>query len=333
MPSKKTQEGTEAQAEQYEMVITDEAKQIIYEGMMNIDTEYIESWVNEAKFWHRNGVYKKIAEAIDLKTGQVHVDIGAGLGNLACAIKDREPQNVVIGVEVKQLMLAAAMSVTETLGHKAIYHGAFDVVVTPDRCVDLRCMFREDLAEGIEFMIPEPTIKFICDDIRRAEAIEEILGDTKIDSGSFVFPGGTNQLAFRTPFGPEIKTLDELHRRHAIIAPQVKDAAYGFLAKHTKQGGRMVLAERASFGNGDPIEITMALFRSSIGDHVKYWDYEDADFNISQPVSMSSEDNDYKWVATNGDHVEGDQDTYKGNIILAAMNRNSLPFEETQETP
>lgn len=269
------------------------------EALHKQDDGYADSWIDEAAAWGREGVYNGLALEADVRPGELHVDLGAGMMNLVHAIKRRTPDAVVLGVERNTRVVRHALYLMEALGISPhVCHSEF-------LCLDTRgnirtvydvhddVISREDIADGRQiqftsikphladiderFLSSDARIKIAIDDLREMRIVNKVLGERQIDSASMTFPGSGGRPAFEAPhaFPRKGKSVpDEVAIRRINQATQDAIAAgLKYLTERMRPGGRLLLAERVK-DVGDEELMTIALAKTVLdrfGENFEAW--------------------------------------------------------------
>jgi len=278
-------------------------KDLISAKFDSLDQYHLGRLDRETEEWTRLGVYDKAADMLDLKKGEIHVDLGSGNGEFLSRLSQVFPQSILIGVERSKLLLALSASRLCSSGiHtwqlysesiKANGEGTAEKSFSVD---DERLKEKSFLHEGF--------VTLVQDDIRRLSVLKKLLGKRKIDSATFMFPGVSESMAFETPYSLEgmdyftgilkaygsLKASDfcdpadlekaktnvesskrEIDRRVSEIMIATRKSVYQILSELVRANGNIVVTERtdpALMAGEDQIQKIRDSFMGECG---RYW--------------------------------------------------------------
>ncbi len=66
------------------------------------DSAYSEDWGSDALNWERLGLYREIAELLDLPPNYRYLDLCCGYGNLLRAVKTTHPDGIAVGADINE---------------------------------------------------------------------------------------------------------------------------------------------------------------------------------------------------------------------------------------
>ena len=314
---------------------------------LKTDFHYTESWIGESTTWARNGVYKVIGKHIDLAPGDNHIDLGSGLGQLIIQLKKDNPKAHISGVEKNSSLVVAAAGLAEAADpplQVRVAHCEY-YLREDDKCIS-RVYYPPENPESLSandyirvqnqhlldnyaasenrIIRPESKVDIVIDDIRTMELLSRILGDKKIESGSFTFPGASISVTHEHPYEFDIISEEEQIARINTVMKETRQAAYRFMSERIKPGKFFVVAERIQIPH--PEMSTDELITSgskclgdSFGEYTKYW-------KINKGSAIRSKEDQKPesgllWVnAANGDVKN------EGGIIIWKLQRNDVSF-------
>lgn len=210
------------------------------------DRRYVELLPQSTAQWDNVGSYSYIADHLDILGDAVHLDIGSGDARLLEKLRGRFQRAVLLGVERNPHLIRHAEARLKKAGIPAQGYVSQKLTNHPGGVRRTYLAHHETLARMDMLREPGP-ISFIADDIRSGLVVRQVLGDRKLDSASFTFPGFSD-----SAFLEESPHEDRMMRVQRL-AEESKEAAYIFMATFVKPGGVIALAERHR--HGDPVGI------------------------------------------------------------------------------
>lgn len=242
-----------------------------------LDETYARSeWYPEATTWDDAGVYKGIAKFIGLSDGDLHLDLGSGYGVLCFELREKCRQAILWAVDRNLAMVRRAEVLARHFGFRYETHAQQGLRTTKDR-QSVEAIFVPDPSR-IGKMHPFESggpIQFIVDDLRQMDVVKTILGERKIDSCSFVFPGYGTRSIYEVPFelSDNVPGDAECKTRMTLYIQLVREAAYHFASRRTKEGGQFVVVERLPMASRDEAVRTVT---GLLGNYGRYWSLTDA---------------------------------------------------------
>lgn len=216
---------------------------------MNKNAEYLDSRdENYAIGWYRhdtdmeNGrVYIQAAEMMQPTSG-VHLDIGSGIGTFIYRQKEQNPNLTVIGVDNNRYMLEGSRRILERNGVPVLVASRIlDRILQDGRVLQ---MFRRIKKVRPRQILKKGQVSLVADDVRQMSVMNEILDKRKIDSASFMFPGGSPRLSLEKRGSFEGITDQQLMDEQQKIMQKIRKVVGEYLTGNVKKGGRVLLAER-----------------------------------------------------------------------------------------
>lgn len=222
----------------------------------------LQNWLPQFDAWNRSGTYRTIAESLELQDGEHHIDLGCGFGMLALEARRMYPNAVIWGVDRTRMALMVASKTATDHGIAAEIHANGGMM--PDtEGTTLSPIFQIDEKRIAEMHPFEPggPVQLIMDDIRTMNVVLGILGDRKIDSASFVFPGFGSRAIYENPY-----SLEETSRtfssevaaaRVSRYMKTVRKMALFFATEVVREDGQLIVAERAATRHPDDILVPL----------------------------------------------------------------------------
>lgn len=101
----------------------------IFSLYLSLQQTYASQWSQEANKWEEGSVYEKAAQLLPQNDGQVHVDVGSGLGNFLGELHKQNSNRVLLGVDQNVSMITAAAERLGAEGARLFTHacGKLDV--------------------------------------------------------------------------------------------------------------------------------------------------------------------------------------------------------------
>ncbi len=244
-----------------------------------IDAEatYFCAWKKDADEWAKVGLYRKITELADPQDDQLIVDIGTGTGVQLLHLMAQNPRTRYIGTERTPHNVSALYTYWKQEG----FEGALAQLHTQEMAVDAdgHVYWKQRLPEQLVQMrdqvraVLTERILVLDDDIRRPESLPVILGNEKIDTAIFSQTGGSPLRPYEWPY-KIFRTVakKEAAKRTREIGNSTRTGFYHFASKTVRDGGRMIVAERASIDpKNNILEESLAMISAQIGSFKKYW--------------------------------------------------------------
>ncbi len=193
--------------------------------------EYADSWLENAGFLEKNGVYRQIADFAGFKEGEWWLDLGSGYGNLISEVC-RRVETTAIGIDINTHLLEKSRERLVQEGLDVNYNASYEIMEDPK--LGFRLVPRE--REG--FQIKEGSPNIILDDIRFLNIVTRHLPEQKPDKIIYTLPGG--YISFLYEFIPKL-TRDS----YSIFMTMNK-----FIASHAcrllGEGREFIIAARIS---------------------------------------------------------------------------------------
>lgn len=210
-------------------------KDLLQKGLEEQQKEeltYADDWVDESIFWAQNQVYQRAAANLPpLQRGDVHIDMGSGVGLLPMFISAMQPEATVLGIERNPHMLRHLLSLHSELEAAMgtpipleVYHG--EIMGLGQAGVksfylpleEIRNLARNKQSDWIPrevvnhllvrtgrlehlgmYPTPDPElsqagVKIIVDDILDLKLTRYYLGDRRVQSFSSTFPGTSGRI-------------------------------------------------------------------------------------------------------------------------------------------
>lgn len=129
-------------------------------------------------------------------------------------------------------------------------------------------------------------IYVVIDDVREPCVLRRFLGDHKLHSVSFCFPGRDESILYEDYLSSDLSQFDSdssLRKcRFANIASEVRRATYALASELTERDGTLVLADRIQ-SPSEPDENAFAEFISpGFPDLATYWSLETSQFMVDE---------------------------------------------------
>ncbi len=264
------------------------------------DTEYFDLWLQESLEWDRAGFYDRYAGLLNPRDGELIIDVGAGNGTLLSYLYERSDKAHYIAVERSRYaalfafkMLEKFLPLTGYLSGRLQWtsqHRPRWVYEVPPR---------KQLQEIKKSL--SDRILILTDDIRYPTVLPAVLGRERADALSLSMPGGPSVRALEWPFDCPEEQLEEseVERRVKHVSDDTRKATFHFAAKHLKDGGRLLIAERVATASDPSPENMLGSFGASIGPYRKYWSAQNLFF--SGPVDVQS---GLQWIPTKHEKKE-----------------------------
>lgn len=187
------------------------------------------------------GGYQHIASALPADPKGVHIDLGSGFGGLLATLWRQYPDRPYFGLEINQHTLVAAFDRLNAAGIPTKQYGGIGVARNANTGIPVR--IGTTLLPGQTVELDEPGIHLLRDDIRYADTISRILGNRRIASGSFTFPGFAESLALDLDDAAPV-TASHDNPKIRLMVNEVRKAAFRFMEKHLMPGGHFLIADR-----------------------------------------------------------------------------------------
>lgn len=259
----------------------------------------------------------------------LHIDLACGNGDLLIFLKEIYKQSILWGVDSNPTTMAALRLLFDGNYIQYDIHDELNICLDPNTEIFSRSYLPsvESISRMHPFEIGGP-IQIILDDINEAKVVRTILGNRKIDSLSWVFPGIGLRSIFEAPYPMADKdrkgiSKEEILARKKNLLSILTRNVYKFAAKYLKPGGKFWRVERGLF---DPRSITREGIEEVFFDRdtEKYWSSDEFNFSISNPLEVPTPRLRFFDHAT--DEISGDVTTMQA-IVLAQV-RNEVEFEE-----
>ncbi len=287
-----------------------------------LDETYARSeWYPEATTWDDAGAYKSVARFIGLSDGDLHLDLGSGYGVLCFELREVCRQAILWAVDRNLAMVRRAEVLARHFGFRYETHAQVGLRTTEDRrAVEAIFVPDQSRIRKMHSFQPGGPIQFIVDDLRQMSVVKTILGERKIDSCSFVFPGYGARSVYEAPFqlGDDVPDDAECKSRMTQYIRLVREAAYSFASERTKEGGQFVVVERLPVASRDEAVKTIT---GLLGAYGRYWSPTDAMElgGIQRPDGKA-------WRVPMVLGASVDSPTSYGYAFK--LRRNEVPFEE-----
>lgn len=239
------------------------------------DDQYARNdWLSESIAWDNAGVYRRLADLIALKDDDLHVDLGCGLGTLALELRERFNQSILWAVDRNLSMIRMAEVLAQHFNFRYEIHAQVGLRTTEDRrAVEAIFVPDQSRIRKMHSFQPGGPIQFIVDDLRQMSVVKTILGERKIDSCSFVFPGYGARSVYEAPFPIVNQPSDvECKRRMGQYVDLVRTAAYRFASSRVKEGGQFFIVDRSPIADRARALKTLT---NLLGPYGKYWEATD----------------------------------------------------------
>lgn len=242
-------------------------------ALNEIDKDYAAGWEEVARNLQERGIYGGIAHTLSLRPGDIHVDLGSGVGWLLGALKQRFPESIMLGVESNVMLIAiAADTLIQVYDSIVIPHARARVELQPGK---IRTVFdppKEEYRERFLFAVPR-VIGLIADDITDLSVLGSILKGRKVQSASLMFPGISNRILVQHGVYGE----DDQKRAAKLLndlSLQLRNRALQWMTDNVDAGGTCTLVDW--FGTDAPdTEGQIAEFMNPYDrDLLKHWRYE-----------------------------------------------------------
>jgi hypothetical protein len=236
------------------------------------DMEYCKGWLQHNDQYEDWNVYLEAAEMLQPTRG-IHVDLGSGIGGLMYRLKEQNPALTVIGVDNNQIMAAAASKILQNS----------NIPVLEVSQVEEKKMTDGKIVRGYKKIkkiksrnvLKRGQVSIICDDIRKMTVVREILGGEKVDSASFMFPGGSIRMSLEEQNQMDFHE-EHLFERQKEIMETIRRSAGTFVSKNVKQGGKVLLVERVGvYSIEKPEDIPTFIAERIFADEQKNWQLMD----------------------------------------------------------
>lgn len=208
------------------------------------DAQYHEKWARESEVWAAShNAYDLALRALgDIPEG-IHVDIGFGTGIFPFRVLQKFPERHVIGIDKSDAAFYVTAKFLQAMnvplnGYNYSTYSLSGMNLSRQYGLD------EEAAEQLSGQLVPGAISLIVDDIRFAEIVRHVLGDKKIASASFLFPGTWGFAAYEAPYAMGEIDDEECSRRIMAVMEQTRRAAYDFATEYVEDGGSFVVAER-----------------------------------------------------------------------------------------
>ncbi|MFH1446088.1 MAG: hypothetical protein ABIG43_01585 [Chloroflexota bacterium] len=300
----------------------------------NYDFGYSQSWQEEAAILQNMGLYKRVARELDLKSGDVHVDLGVGGGHLLEAILSKTRKAVLLGVDRSPNML----SITENKLARKVQRRKIKRVGSHNRYFHPSKGVLERVYYNDESKLPEncsSRVFLIDDDIRELQVTRTFLGSGLVDSGSFCFPGGSENSLSEAPFPLGPVSISQMRERWRGFRMNVRRSAVSFLSEKIKPGGTMILVDRYGLTEEpQKDEICPVIRDTQFGDFEQYWD--SGRHNYSELAVIPHESIAYgataAYLNVGGESIEvptsvGELVSYKVYLAVHKFTRNGEPYQ------
>jgi len=210
---------------------------------------YIKMWQRESGKWLKLHLFERAVEVLRPKGNGIHVDIGSGNGAMLATLNDQYPDLKLVGVERYQSLL--------------------DLAQRNFRKVGISCTVLNDLSlERPNGHRLAAGVTLIRDNIQSLQLLKMILGEEKVSSASFMFPGITKISAVQPV--EQRKELELLN-----LMAELRQKVCQCLSEIVMPGGKMVLAEKTTLDSlGDDITGKIV---SLMGGYDRYWDEDEGD--------------------------------------------------------
>jgi len=213
--------------------------------MEGLERDYGIIWERQRKKFLDLGVYDRIVKLVELKDGGSHLDVGCFRGDFLERLAGLVPEALLIGVDqdIRSLLLARERS---ELAH--IYGSSVDTIDANTSFARLHTHTGEDRLD------PFASIHLVCDDMREPAVLANFVGVGEIDSTSYLFPGGSTNLAFEKPSSYMTVLMNAVEADISIEQAatilladkmvEVRRRVWTVLINATNHAGSIVLAER-----------------------------------------------------------------------------------------
>lgn len=246
------------------------------------ETVYAENWLQESMQWMQRGVYRKIASAIPLMQGGIHVDFGSGLGHLLSELQKRKEGTYLLGIEKNPIMATSSLDMLQQLGSHATLLGMpEDYIQVEEIQDDKKSVVHRDfhydrnLAEQYEILSDVTLISIIMDDVRNGSVVREALAGKPITSSSLTFPGNGVHVAYEAPYTFENHPTEKVHLYTEQAAFAQRYSSIKLATELSQTGSPLVLVERVSKANGldyeKIIHENLAAWGAVMGDLREFW--------------------------------------------------------------
>lgn len=237
-----------------------------------LDVHYQQTWKSEGELWKKAGVYTHVAELINLRPGETHLDIGTGFGATIEALYDTQKQATILGIDKSKTMILAAQGELKKSGVEAQVHA--HSMLSEETSGYLK---RRHFLNSSALSESSAAIHLICDDVRTAEVLKKILQERRVTSATFLFPGAANTSAFEEPyrFDPDLPHGQMMERMRDVIL-QVRKKAYALVTEHMKPQNKLVVADRAicppGWSTGELVPFFDESTKTNLGQYASHWD-------------------------------------------------------------
>lgn len=302
------------------------------------DEDYVSRWSSESASWMEKGVYEKVASMIHLHQQHVHADICAGFAVPLFALHRQAPPGSVlhmIALERIAQMLVTVKELTEELGIPTAMHLGERLSVSADDV--LTRVYEPSASDAMEGLFGDTTaIGLIQDDVRHARVFRQVLGERRLDSATFLFPGTGPMAAYEAPYSLRAsQESSQQHRRTLEYMRETRKAALSLAAEYLKPGGQLVVAERvlmqSDVSREAVIETALGNLRYLAGSRSVLWDVQDVSTSMQDVSSVQQQ---LDWGQLHGDGIQlmstlranGGQQSPQAAVFLAKLLRNSRSF-------
>jgi hypothetical protein len=243
-------------------------------SLAGTEDAYSADWIADAQRWQERGLYRTVADFVAPRPGHFVVDIGTGTGLQLMWLMGLEPDGLYLGTDrtPANVQRAAAFLDTEGLPAAAMklrslqQHDDGRVGWEHQRLAELRVTLPVLLRHMRERVV------IIDDDIRDPQALQVILGETKIDAAILSLPGGSPARAYEWPYALRLVSAAEERQRIVEVTNDTRMAFFRWAAATVRDGGKVVLAERLSAVPGVPPELAaLELVSRFMGETAPCW--------------------------------------------------------------
>jgi hypothetical protein len=298
----------------------------IERGLTAIDDRYAVMWCNDTAFWARQGIYQQVAELIELNPGQLHVDIGAG--NLAqlVALRKRNPQAVLVGLESNIPLLTRTETVFRDHGIPLTVHGSRSLDFVDQEQTRVRPVFHTDLQaiRDSDFLKAGSPIRVLVDDIRRMSLLQQILGDKKLRSVSYMFPGRSVRYAYEHPYSiNDMGHIDETEesRRALLVGQAVNKDVYRVLTDLVEPGGKLLVVDRVMAEVHDDLKTVPGKETLIPTESIDYWDNPERGYSIKDIIQGDGRGTRMQALSDDGDAVL-ETTSNRVHVVVVQFTRN-----------
>ena len=300
---------------------------------------YAEDWRKQTALYEKHNIYRSIARALGVGSGDAIGDIGFGGGNFCIAVLREHPDVYLASMERSNAFIRRA--------GKALAAAGFDGTVVRTETVATQLsgkrLDRTYPAKLAQKRCPDGMLSranplcVLQDDVFQAHAFEALLGDRKLDVCTHVFPGSGGMDAYSNHRG----RLAE-YGKGMQYTNDMRECVAQFATKHVRPGGTYVRVERASDVDVDVTDakawdeqnkvqdIHVAREKHTMSSVAQHWDIKDPETVFS--LEMGPDHEDLVALAptevNTGIHLS--QCTINSvifNVIVHRCVRNEVPYE------